>query len=230
MVTRRERLRENTKTEIKQYAREQLREHGPMGISLRGIADKIGFTVAAIYRYYDSLDAVITALIVDSFNAHADAIEQAVLACHKQDYGGQLLAFMSAYRAWALANPMDFLLIYGTPIPGYDAPEEITTQAARRPGIVSTRILSGALAAGRLRVDLDHFGLPPALRATLIEKASIYPEGNPLALFISMYGWTWMHGFVMLEIANHITPTVGTDGAFYEWECRRIVREFGLLD
>ena len=38
-----------------------------------------------------------------------------------------------AYREWAIAHPVDFQLIYGNPIPGYDAPAEITVPLARRP-------------------------------------------------------------------------------------------------
>ncbi|MET8405826.1 WHG domain-containing protein [Streptomyces sp900116325] len=39
-----------------------------------------------------------------------------------------------AHRAWAVREPHRYLLIAGTPLPGYSAPPQTLAQAARRSG------------------------------------------------------------------------------------------------
>ena len=77
-MTRREQQRENTREEIKSLARKQMQAEGTAAISLRGIAREMGLTVTALYRYYTSRDDLITALIVDGFNAQADAMQEMI--------------------------------------------------------------------------------------------------------------------------------------------------------
>lgn len=58
---------------------------------------------------------------------------------------------MHAYRAWATADPQRFLLIFGTPIPGYAAPEDgPTEQANRRIGAAFFGVAADAHAASQL--------------------------------------------------------------------------------
>ena len=59
---RRERLRREMTDEIIGTARLLLEKGGPSAISVRAIARHVGVTTPAIYRYYPSLDALMSAL------------------------------------------------------------------------------------------------------------------------------------------------------------------------
>jgi AcrR family transcriptional regulator len=125
----RESQRQDTREEIKAFARQQMAAEGTAALSLRAIARDMEMTAPALYRYFPSREDLITALIVDAFNALADALEAADAAPTQQDYGSRLRAVLMAYRGWALEHPTDFQLIYGNPIPGYSAPRELTVPA-----------------------------------------------------------------------------------------------------
>lgn len=228
MTARRERQREATREEIKSIARAQMRETGSGSISLRGIAEQMGFTVTAIYRYFDNLDALITALIVDSFNALADRAQAAVEMAPPGNYRAQLLAAMEAYRSYAVENPTDFHLIYGTPIPGYIAPRDITLPAAVRIGIVMGEVLTRAIHAGKCKPDVDRLHITPDALATIKANLGDIPGADPLAGYLMAIVWSRGHGYVMLEITGHITPLVGEDNGFFRQECQRILDDIGL--
>ncbi|BCB82249.1 hypothetical protein Pflav_086590 [Phytohabitans flavus] len=114
--TRRERLRSATVSEIKEGARRLLVTGGPQAISLRQIAREMGMTAPAIYRYFPSLEALVTALAEDLWNEVAATVAEATAAVG-DDPGRQLAAMARAYRAWAVANPVEFGLIFGPPTP-----------------------------------------------------------------------------------------------------------------
>ena len=127
------RERSTTIAQIKAVARQQMAEHGTAGLSLRGIAREMSITAPAIYNYFPRLEDLITALIVDAFTDLAEAMEAAEAAEESERPYHKILALCLAYREWAIGNPTVFQLIYGNPIPGYHAPEEVTIPLARRP-------------------------------------------------------------------------------------------------
>ncbi len=112
---------------IKHIARQQMTQFGTAGLSLRAIAREIDVITPALYRYFSTLDDLITALIIDAFDGMAHCLAAADTAHYPQDdYEGRVVTACLAYRQFALERPMDFQLIYGNPIPGYVAPAEIT--------------------------------------------------------------------------------------------------------
>ena len=119
----RERVRAELIREITEIARRQLATEGAAGLSLRAVAREMGMVSSAIYRYFPSRDDLLTTLIIDGYNAVGAAVEQAEAACPRDDYTGRWLAACRAVRDWALANPHEYALVYGSPVPGYEAPE-----------------------------------------------------------------------------------------------------------
>jgi AcrR family transcriptional regulator len=228
--TRRERLRERTKEETKAIARQQMQTQGTAAISLRAIAREMGMTVMALYRYYENRDALITALILDAFNALADTLEQASASYPTEAYAERLLAVLLAYREWALAHPVDFQLIYGNPIPGYHAPAELTVPAASRSLATVVAILAAALRSGELAPAPRYYALPPVIAdhmATLIERDGY---GVPVAaLYIGVAGWIRIHGMIMLELFGHTPPVVGDPAEFYRFEVTNLMKSMGLI-
>src|SRR5947208_2680318 len=97
---------------IKNAARQQMASEGTAAISLRAIARALDVTAPALYRYFTDRDDLITDLIVDAFNALADALVAADAEQARDDYGARLIATLLMYRRWAIEHPTDFKLIY----------------------------------------------------------------------------------------------------------------------
>lgn len=212
--------------QIRAAARRQMAEHGTAGITLRGIARELGITAPAIYNYYPRLDDLITALIVDAFNALADAMEAAEAAVDSELCGLKIIACCQAYRQWAVAHPVDFQLIYGNPIPGYVAPPEITVPLARRPFDGLFRLFLEAYQSGELVVPEEYEPVPASITGHF---AAWLPTGGydfPDALLcLLMSGWARIHGLVMLEMFEHIGPVVGDPAAFFRYEIEAYWRQ-----
>lgn len=224
--TRRERAREATRDEIKTIARKQMAEQGTAGISLRGIAAEMGMTATGLYRYYTNRDALLTELIFEAFNALADAVEAADAQQPAHDYPRRLLMALLAYREWAVTHPTDFQLIYGNPIPGYEAPRELTVPAASRNLASVVKIMVEAQIAGAWQPTIQPADIPANVMAYL-ETINVYNVPTIL-IYIGMIGWSRIHGMIMLEIFGHSPPVVGDSAAFYRREIISLIRELGM--
>ncbi|MER6910130.1 TetR/AcrR family transcriptional regulator [Streptomyces sp. NPDC000594] len=119
-ATPRERYRNQIRAEVKQLAWERIAADGASALSLNAIAKKMGMSGPALYRYFAGRDELITELIRDAYRSLADTFHEAAGA------GADLAGLARALRGWALADPHRYLLIYGTPVPGYRAPRETT--------------------------------------------------------------------------------------------------------
>src|SRR3712207_101762 len=122
-VDRRERYREQTREEAKEVALRQLAESGTGGLSLNAIAREIGLSGPALYRYFANRDALLTALVTDGFHAIGDALEDAATAVADGTAEERLRAVLRTFRERAVAEPHRYQLLFGTPVPGFRAPE-----------------------------------------------------------------------------------------------------------
>src|SRR4029077_16744838 len=77
---------------------------------------------SALYRYFKSRDELLTRLIIDAYDALGAAAEVAEATVDRNDLAGRFAATCTAVRAWSLAHPNEYALIYGSPVPGYPAP------------------------------------------------------------------------------------------------------------
>lgn len=213
---RRERLRLATQNEIKDIARRLMAENGTAGLGLRAIAREMDVTAPAIYRYFPSLDDLTTELILENFNAMADALESARDQHSGDSHTIQLGAVLLAYRRWAVEHPIDFQLIYGNPIPGYVAPREITVPAVVRGFTVMVGLVELMLQAGEAVVRPPYDAMPAATRHRIQEliDQDQYPI-VPESMYLGFVAWTTLHGIIMLELFNHLQPIVGDTEAYY---------------
>src|SRR5689334_9031334 len=117
----RARVRAEMTEEIKVVARRHLATDGA-NLSLRAVARDLGMASSAVYRYFASRDELLTALIIDAYNSLGEAAEHA--ATLTTDPLGRFLRITTAVREWALADPHQWALIYGSPVPGYQAPQD----------------------------------------------------------------------------------------------------------
>jgi AcrR family transcriptional regulator len=204
---------------IKSAARHQMAEHGTAGLSLRGIARELGITAPAIYNYFAQLDDLITALISDAFTELADAMEAAEAAAASERPYDKIMALCLAYREWAMAHPTFFQLLYGNPIPGYHAPEELTLPLARRPFLGLFRWFIRSYQAGELTIPAEYQAVPPAMSEGIARWKRLSGIEMPDALLaLLMSGWSRIHGAVLLELFGHLQPLVGDGRTFYQYE------------
>ena len=135
--------------EITDTARAHLAELGAAGLSLRAVSRDLGMASSALYRYFPSRDALLTALIIDAYNALGQACEQAEATVERSDLLGRWRSIANGARKWALHHPHEYALIYGSPVPGYAAPTDTVDPATR----VSVLLLG-------LLVDVERWGAP----------------------------------------------------------------------
>ena len=203
----------------------QIAESGAASLSLRAIARELNITAPAIYNYYPSRDDLVTALIIKAYTDFGDAQLAAVQDVPEEDLVGRLLASGQAYRAWALTYPERFHLIFGTPIPGYVAPEEKTLPVAAR----SLSALLGALEAlrelGRLR-SLPAQEIDPDQLALFEARKTMGGEGDIELLAIAVLIWSRVHGFVALEISHNLPPYGVDPEILYRHILESITKEF----
>jgi AcrR family transcriptional regulator len=213
-VNRRERYREQTREEVKELALAQLAEAGAAGLSLNAIAKRMGLTGPALYRYFSSRDALLTELIGDGYDDLARALAEAAAADTTPEQ--RFRATAAALRAWAVGQPHRYLLLFGTPVPGFAAPDRMTGAAQR-----SMRVLMDVAAA------VDPPGLPPgpldAQLAAWQDRMGI-PPTSPTAARLALAAWTRLHGILSLEVANQFTLTGVDPALIYEAEVDALLR------
>jgi AcrR family transcriptional regulator len=227
---RHEAYRQEIASEIKQTARRQMAKYGTAGLTLRGIARELDITAPAIYHYFPSLDDLVTALVMDAFSELADAMQRAGEAQVGECVGPKLKAGLMAYRAFALQNPVDFQLIYGNPIPGYQAPFEKTAPLARKPFIWLGRLVEEGRQSGELKISEAYEQIPASIEQHLEGYRQMLGSQAPASLFYCLVvAWTRGHGMVMLELFNHSPAVIGDPAAFYEHEVDRFLASLGLV-
>jgi AcrR family transcriptional regulator len=228
-MTRRERIRGEIRDEIKAIARQQMAEQGTASLSLTAIARRMELTPPALYRYYPDRDALVTALIVDAFDALAVALADAAASQPIDQYAARLESVLLAYRSWALANPFDFQLIYGNPIPGYHAPVELTVPAVQRGASVIMGVLQAAYTAGAMHLPEELPAIAESVELRASPESGMHNQAiSPLITYVCMTGWAHIHGIIMLELFNHLQPTIGNIDAFYRHEICSLIQHMGL--
>jgi AcrR family transcriptional regulator len=254
--TARERARAELTRDITNEARRQLAEVGANGLSLRAVARELGMVSSALYRYFPSRDDLLTALIVDAYGSLAAAAEQA------DDPGRtprrRLRAVCVAVRAWARANPHEYALIYGSPVPGYSAPR-ITIESAARiplallqivragwadapagcassaPDAVGAGIGSGSTPGAGACSDSDVLpvsprpSLAPGLAAQMREVADQFaPELPEHVIAGALLAWSQLFGVISFELFGQFVGSADPGDDFFDFAVETMADQIGL--
>ncbi|HVV11164.1 TetR/AcrR family transcriptional regulator [Amycolatopsis sp.] len=220
--TARDRARAELTQEIKDEARRQLGEVGAHGLSLRAVARELGMVSSALYRYFPSRDHLLTALIVDAYNAIGEAAEAA------EDNGRtpveRWCAIWDATRAWAKAHPHEYALIYGSPIPGYQAPQDTTAPAARV-ALALVRVIKST----ELKVPREG----PRLSAELSRQAKALTEALEADLAPGEVGrlviaWTQLFGLISFELFGQYVGSFDPADEFFAYTARQMAQFAGM--
>lgn len=245
--TARERVRSEMTAEIKAAAREQVAANGAAALSLRAIARELGMVSSAIYRYFPSRDDLLTALIIDSYDALGAAAERADAEFDRHDHAGRWAGTCRAIRAWAVDNPHEYALVYGSPVPGYRAPQD-TVPPATRVSAVLAGIVRDAVAAGALASppgpavpsqtsppDLARHpnatpSLPPTLGADAARmREALMPDVPDDLAVRSLLAWTAVFGMISFELFGHLNNVISDYGEAFDYQVRQLARYVGLV-
>jgi AcrR family transcriptional regulator len=206
--------------DIKAAARRQLAEVGSDGLSLRAVARELGVVSSAVYRYFASRDELLTALIVDGYDALGEVAEQATAASAGRPTGERWKAVARAVRSWAIANPHDYALIYGSPVPGYQAPQDTVSPALRAPlavlGIVSDGVAAGDVASER------RFPVARPVHADFeLIRAGSGSDLSDEVLARALAAWTGLLGHISYVLFGHLRNGITDEDAFFEHQLAR---------
>ena len=173
-------------------------------MSLRAVARDLGMVSSAVYRYVPNRDALLTMLIIDAYDSLGEAVEKAERAMSRDDYLGRFLAACHGVRNWALAHPQEYALIYGSPVPGYAAPEDTIAPASRVPTVLIT-----------ILVDIEVAGRAPAAAVDPVVRRQLAPSGSSstdsfrtTCCSAGIAAWSGLFGAVSFEFGGHLHNVV----------------------
>ena len=159
----------------------------------------------------------------------APARERWIAACH-------------AIRDWARSNPHEYALVYGSPVPGYRAPEATIGPASRVPlafaGVVRDALAAGELAAPReaLPVTGALAGQAAALSAALAasaaspESSGAYASVPPDALVRAVIAWTQLFGMISFELFGQFVGSFEPADALFAYTVAQLTAFVGLRE
>lgn len=226
--------REKITADIIDEGRRQLAEHGAAGLSLRSVARELGMVSSAMYRYVANRDDLLTRLIVEAYDSLGDAVDASVASSWERAPLDRWVLAAHAVRDWAVDRPHEYFLVFGTPVPGYAAPDTTTAPGIRAPRAL-IRIVTEALSAKQVKRPrgrataamspelVDDFA---TLRTNLDASAGFTAE---LILAI-LTGWTQMFGLLSFELSNQTKGTVEHHRDLFDSSARLMAAQIGLAD
>lgn len=226
-LSRAENRAEQTRA-ILDRARAQLAEVGPAALSVRQIAREVGLVSSAVYRYFPSRDDLLTALIIEAYDDLGDAVERADAAVRRRgDLARRFLAVCDAIRRWALENPHEYALVYGSPVPGYAAPETTIASAGRVTGAFLTLAAASAEAGQSVTA--------PTRRLSVKERRALAPVREALGVPTAdervvrwLMAWSTVFGHVSLELFGHMHRGILDYDAHFAQVTGQLAADLGL--
>ncbi|MEU5591840.1 WHG domain-containing protein [Streptomyces sp. NPDC020298] len=217
-------------SEIKATARQLLEKLGAGGLSLDAVAREGGLAVADVETVFPRRDDLLTALVVDAYNESAAAMEQADQAARDAgaSAGARLLAVTRALRRWSFDNAAEFTLIYGSPVPGYHAPQDTVPPASRTPAVLAA-IVRSALQAGELAPPRRAVAGPPLLLPEAVELFGGIPEA-PFSDIIErgIVLWSNLIGLLVFQVFSRTHDSVRDESAFFDFAIAVAAEGIGL--
>ena len=175
---RRERNRAEMRQSVLDAAQELVTERGIEGLSLRGIARELGYSPAAIYEYFESLDDIILSLYFEGTDGLTGILDECICSLPPEtDSPTALLRLADVFRNQALASPELYRFTYNV------------MKQPKHP---------------KLQEETAGVGLESLMRT--VERGIEQGELIDVPPFtIALAAWTAAHGFVSLEVSDHFT-------------------------
>lgn len=218
--TARDRVRAELTREIKEEARRQLADSGAGGLSLRAVARELGMVSSALYRYFPSRDELLTALIIDAYDALGEVAEAVPRGTPREQWRG----VCHAVRAWAVEHRHEYELIYGSPVPGYTAPQDTIPSAGR-----VAMVLIGVIDRAPLTPEFEGPPLTQALAAQAEALARTVGMEKPGVVMVRMaVAWTQLFGMISFELFGQLVGSMDPADEFFAYAVERMADFIGL--
>ncbi|WPB89509.1 TetR-like C-terminal domain-containing protein [Streptomyces malaysiensis] len=224
---------ENTRPRavIKTTARQLLVKPGAGGLTLDAVARDSGLALSEVEAVYPHRDDLLTALLIDAYDDSAAAMEQADAAAREAgaSAGARLLAATRALRRWSFANPGEFTLVYGSPVPDYHAPQDTVPPASRTPAVLAG-IVRSALEAGELTAPRREVPGPPLLLPEAVQLFGGTPEA-PYSDLIErgIVLWSNLIGLLVFQVFSRTHDSVRDEAAFFDYAIAVAAEGIGLV-
>ncbi|MFF4326553.1 TetR/AcrR family transcriptional regulator [Streptomyces sp. NPDC048387] len=211
---------------IKEAARRQLVERGAAALSLEDVARAAGLGLPEVEAVFPHRDELLTALVIDAYDASGAAMEQADTA--GAPAGVRLLAVTRALRQWSFAHPGEFTLIYGSPVPGYHAPQDTVQAAARTPAVLAG-IIRAALEGGELTPPRRAVPGPPLLLPAAVEAFGGVPQA-PFSDIVErgIVLWSTLVGLLVFQVFSRTHDSVKDEAAYFDYAIAVAAESIGL--
>jgi len=215
--------------DIVRIGRAHLATEGAAALSLRAVARDLGVVSSAVYRYVESRDELLTLLVVDGYDELGDAVDAALAKVDASDHAARMVAIGRAVRTWALAEPATYALLFGSPVPGYEAPAERTTGPGTRVILRLVEVWEDAWVAGAM--ELPHATVSP--RRLSRDLARVRRELGLTApdtvIARGMLAWAALFGCVGFELFGQYGPDAFAEPKdIFEHHLRVLVETVGL--
>ena len=175
-MSRRERQRADTRAELLMAAHELVRNEGYDGLTIRKLAEKVGYAPMSVYSYFADKQAILEAVAQDTFEALARRI-----ADKKPPEPMAALRFgLREYAAFGLENPNEYRTIF------------MTEKVHEHENIEPEQLLN------------DNPAFQGLLGCVLAAIEAGYLRGDPVA--ISTILWTVTHGAISLLLTFQKFP------------------------
>ena len=155
-----------------------------------------------LFRSFESRDQLLTLLIIDAYDRLGEVIEAADANRDRDDFIGRWTAIALALRSWALTNRADYGLVFGTPVPGYEAPDDTLVPALRYTNVVV-----------RLLADASSRGCTPSIESPKSRKVvseyrhvrkAIGVDAPDATLLAGLSAWAAVFGAINQELFGHV--------------------------
>ena len=205
----------------------QLAQVGPAALSVRAVARDLGMASSAVYRYFPSRDALLTALLIEAYDDLGESVEQADSRVRdRADVAARWHALCHAVRDWARAQPHRYALLYGSPVPGYAAPDDTVASATRVTTALLT-LLSDAQAMGRTPVAT--LPLTEEEREAVVPVRSFTdPVLDDAWVVRGLAAWATLFGNLSLELFGHMHRGILDYDAHFQQLVDQVAADLGL--
>jgi len=178
-----------------------LADRGAAELSLRAVARDLGMVSSGVYRYFSSRDELITALIIEAYDSLGEHAEAAVATSAGAPPVERWVTTATAIRDWAFTRPYDYALLYGTPVPGYAAPDDTVAPGTRVSRALVT-IVRDAAADGLLGPPAPGASVSASTAESfgaLRDEVALADVGDDTLLAL-LLAWTQLFGLLTFEL------------------------------
>ena len=129
-----------------------------------------------------------------------------------------------AIRSWALAHPNDYALLYGTPIPGYAAPDDTVA-----PGTRVARALVGIVRDADQLDAVAGRPIEPALSVSFAAlRAELELDVDDATTLAIITAWSQLFGLLTFELFGQTRNFVSDDEALFRAAATAMAGSIGL--